>query len=122
MDARLEKAAQRNRVSKGEWVRKALEESLLPGKFRAKTYADPVARLAALHSPVSDIDPDAGRNRSRRAPIVFIDSNIPMYVAGADHPNREPSRKFLDRVRSGKVDACTSTEVLQEILYLLPGP
>lgn len=48
---------------------------------------------------------------------VFIDSNVPMYVAGRDHPNREPSRRFLHRVREGKVDACTSTEVLQEILY-----
>jgi uncharacterized protein len=48
---------------------------------------------------------------------VFIDSNIPMYVAGREHPNREPSRGFLRRVREGKVDACTSTEVLQEILY-----
>jgi predicted nucleic acid-binding protein len=40
-----------------------------------------------------------------------------MYVAGADHPNRKPSREFLDRVRTGKVEACTSTEVLQEVLY-----
>jgi predicted nucleic acid-binding protein len=48
---------------------------------------------------------------------VFIDSNIPMYVAGREHPNREPSRRFLRRVRDGKVDACSSTEVLQEILY-----
>lgn len=48
---------------------------------------------------------------------VFIDSNIPMYVAGREHPHREPSRRFLARVRAGEVDGCTSTEVLQEILY-----
>lgn len=48
---------------------------------------------------------------------VFIDSNIPMYVAGREHANRDPSRRFLHRVRDGKVEACTSTEVLQEILY-----
>jgi predicted nucleic acid-binding protein len=48
---------------------------------------------------------------------VFVDSNIPMYVAGREHPNREPSRRFLERVRNGDVEACTSTEVLQEILY-----
>ncbi len=48
---------------------------------------------------------------------VFIDSNIPMYVAGAAHPNRDPARRFLERVRSGDVGGCTSTEVLQEILY-----
>ena len=48
---------------------------------------------------------------------VFVDSNIPMYVAGRDHSFREPARRFLDRVRAGEVEACTSTEVLQEILY-----
>jgi predicted nucleic acid-binding protein len=48
---------------------------------------------------------------------VFIDSNIPMYVAGAAHQNRDPARRFLERVRSGDVEGCTSTEVLQEILY-----
>lgn len=48
---------------------------------------------------------------------VFIDSNIPMYIAGRDHPNREPARLFMERVRAGEVEGCTSTEVLQEILY-----
>jgi uncharacterized protein len=49
--------------------------------------------------------------------MVFIDSNVPMYVAGREHRNREPARRFLDRVRAARVDGCTSTEVLQEILY-----
>ena len=52
---------------------------------------------------------------------VFIDSNIPMYVAGRDHPHREPAMRFLRRVRDGDVDACTSAEVLQEILYRYAG-
>jgi predicted nucleic acid-binding protein len=47
---------------------------------------------------------------------VFIDSNIPMYVAGAEHENREPARRFLERVEKREVQSCTSTEVLQEIL------
>jgi hypothetical protein len=55
MDARLEKAAQRSRVSKGEWVRKALDESLRRASERQGS-RDPVARLAALNGPVSDID------------------------------------------------------------------
>jgi len=40
-----------------------------------------------------------------------------MYVAGRDHPLREPARRFLEGVRAGEFDACSSTEVLQEILY-----
>ena len=52
---------------------------------------------------------------------MFIDSNIPMYVAGREHPNRAPARRLLASVRAGDVDACTSTEVLQEILYRYVG-
>ena len=47
---------------------------------------------------------------------VFIDSNIPMYVAGAEHENRDPARRFLEQVEGRQIEACTSTAVLQEIL------
>ena len=49
--------------------------------------------------------------------MVFVDSNVPMYVAGREHPHRAAARRFLERARSGDVEICTSTEVLQEILY-----
>jgi predicted nucleic acid-binding protein len=52
---------------------------------------------------------------------IFIDSNVPMYVAGHDHPLREPALRFLERVRASEVEGCTSTEVLQEILYRYAG-
>jgi predicted nucleic acid-binding protein len=52
-----------------------------------------------------------------RKPKVFIDSNIPMYVAGVEHPNRDPARRILASVQAGEIDACSSIEVLQEILY-----
>ena len=48
---------------------------------------------------------------------VFIDSNIPMYVAGSEHPHRAPARRFLSKVQRGDIEGCTSVEVLQEILY-----
>lgn len=53
--------------------------------------------------------------------MIFVDSNVPMYVAGRDHPLRDPSRRFLERARNGEIDICTSTEVLQEILYRYAG-
>ena len=40
-----------------------------------------------------------------------------MYVAGGQHPNRDAARQFLERVQAGEIEACISTEVLQEILY-----
>ena len=48
---------------------------------------------------------------------IFVDSNVPMYVAGADYPNRDPATRFLERASARGSELCTSTEVLQEILY-----
>jgi predicted nucleic acid-binding protein len=48
---------------------------------------------------------------------VFIDSNIPMYVAGREHPHQQPARRCLAKVQRGEIQGCTSVEVLQEILY-----
>ena len=53
LNMQLRKAAQRNRVSKGEWVRRALRQSVVPAK-RGKA-SDPVARLASLNAPTADI-------------------------------------------------------------------
>ena len=52
---------------------------------------------------------------------VFVDSNIPMYVAGTDHPHRDPSVRFLEEAQDDGLELCTSTEVLQEILYRYAG-
>jgi predicted nucleic acid-binding protein len=48
---------------------------------------------------------------------LFIDANIPMYVAGREHRFKSPSTLFLRRVAEGKVRAASDVEVLQEILY-----
>jgi ABC-type cobalamin transport system ATPase subunit len=52
LDARLTKAAQRRRLSKGEWVRRALEQALAEGPPEL----DPLERLAALDGPTADIE------------------------------------------------------------------
>ena len=52
LDARLVKAAQRSRVSKGEWVRRVLETALNDNA----QVPDAVARLASLGAPTADID------------------------------------------------------------------
>jgi predicted nucleic acid-binding protein len=49
--------------------------------------------------------------------MVLIDANILMYAAGAAHPNKQPSIRFLERVANGEVDATIDAEILQEILH-----
>jgi hypothetical protein len=52
LDARIRKAAQRQQVSAGEWVRQAIERAL-----RDKPQAaDPVQKLASLAGPTGEID------------------------------------------------------------------
>lgn len=63
LDRRIRKAAQRQRVSTGAWVRQAIERAL-----RESHPADPLDRLAALGAPTGDIEQmlaeiDAGRGR-----------------------------------------------------------
>ena len=48
---------------------------------------------------------------------VFIDTNIPIYAAGSQHPNKKASIDILKLVSDGDIIGVTSTEVLQEILY-----
>lgn len=50
--ARLRKAAERGRVSRGEWVRRALERALAA----ERDAADPLDALAGLDAPTGDID------------------------------------------------------------------
>lgn len=48
---------------------------------------------------------------------AFVDTAIPMYAAGADHPLRDPSLRILRLIRSGGLDATTSTQVVQEVAH-----
>jgi len=52
LDARVRKAAQRSRMSKGAWVRDAIERALA----ERTPIADPLAKLAGLNGPAADID------------------------------------------------------------------
>lgn len=49
--------------------------------------------------------------------MILVDSNILMYAAGADHPNKAPSIRFLEKVAREQMDVALDAEVLQEILY-----
>jgi hypothetical protein len=49
--------------------------------------------------------------------MIFIDSNIPMYLVGAEHPHKSDARRLLDRSVASKTPLVTDAEVLQEILH-----
>jgi len=49
--------------------------------------------------------------------VIFVDSNIPMYLVGAPHPNKEAAQRRLDRAVLDAERLVTDAEVLQEILH-----
>ena len=49
--------------------------------------------------------------------MILVDSNIPMYLVGAAHPNKEKAQRLLERAVSAGERLVTDAEVLQEILH-----
>lgn len=49
--------------------------------------------------------------------MIFVDSNIPMYLVGADHPNKDGARRLLEQWISRGEALVTDVEVLQEMLH-----
>jgi predicted nucleic acid-binding protein len=50
---------------------------------------------------------------------TFLDTNVFLYAAGGDHPQREPCAGLLRKVAEGTLEATVNSEVVQEILYVL---
>ena len=49
--------------------------------------------------------------------MIFVDSNIPMYLMGAAHPHKTESQVILERLIAAGERLVTDAEVLQEILH-----
>jgi len=49
--------------------------------------------------------------------VTFVDSNIPMYLVGSDHPHKADAQRLLERLISEGQRLVTDAEALQEILH-----
>lgn len=49
--------------------------------------------------------------------MILVDANIPMYLVGAAHPNRERARAFVERAILDEERLVSDAEVLQEIIH-----
>jgi predicted nucleic acid-binding protein len=49
--------------------------------------------------------------------LIFVDSNIPMYLVGGAHPHKTEVQLILERLIAGGQRLVTDAEVLQEILH-----
>ncbi|MGH8606058.1 MAG: type II toxin-antitoxin system VapC family toxin [Gammaproteobacteria bacterium] len=49
--------------------------------------------------------------------MIFVDSNIPMYLVGGAHPNKVDAQRLVERCIADRQRLVTDAEVLQEILH-----
>ena len=49
--------------------------------------------------------------------MIFVDSNVPMYLVGAVHPHKADAQRLLEAAVAAGERLVTSAEVLQEILH-----
>jgi uncharacterized protein len=50
--------------------------------------------------------------------VIVVDTTVLVYAVGTDHPLREPSRRLIDAIAVGRVDATTTIEVIQEFVHV----
>ncbi|MBA2322931.1 MAG: type II toxin-antitoxin system VapC family toxin, partial [Pseudonocardiales bacterium] len=49
--------------------------------------------------------------------MILVDANIPMYLVGADHPNKHAAAAAIESAVAGGQRLVTDAEVLQEVLH-----
>jgi len=49
--------------------------------------------------------------------VILVDSNIPMYLVGAAHPNKDLARQLVERSIADGERLVTDAEAFQEILH-----
>jgi predicted nucleic acid-binding protein len=49
--------------------------------------------------------------------VIFVDSNVPMYLVGSAHPHKADAQRLLERCITDGERLVTDAEVLQEILH-----
>lgn len=49
--------------------------------------------------------------------MILVDSNVPMYLVGAEHPHKVDAQRLLERAIADGRKLVTDAEALQEILH-----
>ncbi|MFI5180718.1 MAG: type II toxin-antitoxin system VapC family toxin [Thermoanaerobaculia bacterium] len=49
--------------------------------------------------------------------MIFVDSNVPMYLVGRPHPHKADAERLLEACVASRQRLVTDAEVLQEILH-----
>ena len=101
-----------------EWVRQSLREARMARQSVAEAKLRAVDEATRHSFPVGDIEAMLRENRGRPvAGVIFVDSNVPMYLVGAEHPNKVRVRELLGQFIRRNEHLVTDIEVYQEVLH-----
>lgn len=50
--------------------------------------------------------------------MIVLDTTVPIYASGDEHPLRQPCRDLIDAIRAGSIAATTTPEVIQEFTHV----
>jgi uncharacterized protein len=50
--------------------------------------------------------------------VILLDTTVPVYAVGVDHPLREPGRLILQAHAAGSLEATTTVEVIQGFTHV----
>jgi predicted nucleic acid-binding protein len=50
--------------------------------------------------------------------VIVLDTTVLVYAVGGEHPLREPSRRLVEAIAAGRIDATTTVEVIQEFVRI----
>lgn len=106
----LAEIARKQKSSVGELVREACRIPIFsyhPRRTLSGFGATVFARFARGNTRPNGV---GIRTRRRTASVILTDTNILMYAAGTEHPNKAPSIAFLGRIVSGEQNAAIGAE------------
>jgi uncharacterized protein len=50
--------------------------------------------------------------------VIVLDTTVPVYASGDDHPLRQPCRDLISAIQRGSILATTTPEVIQEFTHV----
>ena len=50
--------------------------------------------------------------------MIVLDTTALVYAVGGEHPMREPSRRLVEAIAAGRIEATTTVEVIQEFVHV----
>ena len=117
---RIAAAAQERRTSIATVVRDAIDQALPSDSETKRAAADAILSAEPIDLPatVEELKRELDEIRGGATRVIFVDTNVLLYAIGGDHPARDPARHLVTAIGDGRLNATTTTDVIQEFAHV----